>query len=230
MPIRNRVLAALPEKEYERLSTQLEPVELPNGEILFEPDDPISHLYFIDEGMASLVALTEEGQSIEVGVIGKEGVVGFQVIFGADTTQHRVMIQMPGTGLKVKTGGFKEELDKLSVLQNLLMRYNYAMLTQITQSVVCNRFHEIEERLARWLLICHDRAESDELPLTQEFIAIMLGTRRPGVNAAIGVLEKAELIRHARGKVIVTDRKGLEEVSCECYGIVKKEFNRVLSA
>jgi len=179
--------------------------------------------------MTSLVALTEEGQSIEVGVIGKEGVLGFQAVFGGDMMQHRGLVQIPGAALRVKIGKFKEELDPLSVLHNLLMRYNYAMLTQITQSVVCNRFHEVEERLARWLLICHDRAESDDLPLTQEFISIMLGARRPGVNAAIGVLEKAELIHHSRGKVVVIDRQGLEEVSCECYRVAKKEFDRALS-
>jgi CRP-like cAMP-binding protein len=228
--IRNRILAALPEKDYERLLLQLEPVELAHGEVLCEPNDPISHLYFINEGMASLVALTEEGQSIEVGVVGKEGVLGFQAIFGGDMMQHRALVQIPGAALRVKTGKVKDELNPPGILHNLLMRYNYAMLTQITQSVVCNRFHEVEERLARWLLICHDRAESDDLPLTQEFLSIMLGARRPGVNAAIGMLEKGELIHHSRGKVVVIDRQGLEKVSCECYRIAKKEFDRALGA
>jgi CRP-like cAMP-binding protein len=227
--VQNRILAALPKKEYERLFPQLEPVKLPHGEILYEPDDSVSHIYFVNEGMASLVSVTEEGQNIEVGVIGKEGMIGFRVVLGVDTTQNQVIVQMPGSAFKMKTKEFKAELNRLGVLQNLLLRYTQAMLTLVTQAVVCNRFHQVEQRLARWLLISHDRAESDELLLTQEFLAIMLGVHRPGVNVAAGMLEKAGLIRHSRGKVTVMNRQGLEAASCECYGIVKKGFDWFLS-
>jgi CRP-like cAMP-binding protein len=228
-PLENRTLAALPAKEYRRLAPDLEPVELALSEILYEPDDSISHVYFVNSGMASLVSVTEEGKSIEVGIIGKEGVVGFQMVLEATTINDRVLIQTPGTAMRMKAKAFKDELDRMGLLQTILRRYTKAQMIQVRQSVVCNRFHVVEKRLARWLLISCDRTGLDVLPLTQEFLSLMLGASRPDVNVAAVALQRAGLISHTRGTVTILDREGLESASCECYRVIKKEFDWFLN-
>ncbi len=228
-PLENRTLAALPKEEYQRLVPNLEPVELALSEILYEPDDSISHVYFLNSGMASLVSVSEEGKSIEVGIIGKEGVVGFQMVLEAKTINDRVLIQTAGTALRMKAKLFKEELNRKGLLHTILLRYTQAILIQIRQSVVCNRFHIVEKRLARWLLTSSDRTGLDDLPLTQEFLALMVGSSRPDVNVAAGALQRAGLIRHTRGNVTILNREGLESTSCECYRIIKKEFDWFLN-
>ena len=228
-PFQNSILAALPKKEYQRLASEFEPVELAHSEILYEPDDSISHVYFLNSGMASLVSVTDEGKSIEVGIIGREGMVGFQIVLEASTINDRVLIQTQGTAVRMRADIFKDELTRQGLLHTLLLRYTQAQMIQIRQSVVCNRFHLVEKRLARWLLTSCDRTGLDDLPLTQDFLSLMLGASRPDVNVAAVALQRAGLIRHTRGKVTILNREGLESVSCECYRIIRKEFDWFLS-
>jgi CRP-like cAMP-binding protein len=227
---RNKILAALPGKEYDRLLPHLTPVSLPQGKTLYEMEDRIRYVYFVNTGVVSLVTHLKEGAGVEVGLTGNEGMVGIPIALGDDVSPNQAIIQIADGAMRMGADALREELKGGGLLQTLLLRYALALLKQVSQSAACNRSHHVAERLARWLLSCHDRVEGDELRLTQEFIAEMLGTRRAGVSEAAGILQGAGLIRYSRGHITVTDREGLEEFACECYGVVKAEYDRLLGA
>lgn len=228
-PTDNRILDALSQNDYHHLFASLEPINLPRGEILQRPDQPIAYSYFVTDGVISVVAWTEEGGSVEVGIVGREGMVNIESFLGADTTAYQFGVQIAGNALRMKTDVFQNESNRIGPLQVLMRRFTQLLFNQVMQSVVCNRFHNVEERLSRWLLMCQDRLRSDELALTQEFLAQMLGSRRAGVSVATGILQKAGVIHHHRGRITVLDRQGLESTACECYGINKDEFDKYLS-
>ena len=224
----NRILNALPPQEYERLSAYLEPVSLPLGEVLCHPDETITHVYFPNHGTVSLISNFEDGSSVEVGMVGNEGMFGVCVFLGSISTPLEAIVQLPGDGLRMRTSVLKREFKKCGQLQDVLLRYTQAFITQIAQTAACNRIHPMEGRLAKWLLMCEDRANSKKLELTHEFIAQMLGARRAGVTETAGGLKSKGLIDYRRGHVSIIDRQGLESVTCECYLIVKKEFARLI--
>ena len=225
----NKILKALPLDEYERLSADLEPVSMPVGEILCHPDEPITHVYFPNRGTVSLVSNFDDGKSVEVGMVGNEGMFGVCVFLGSITTPLLAQVQLPGDGLRMRRDALKREFKKGGQLQDLLLRYTQAFITQIAQTAACNRAHPMEERLSKWLLMCEDRANSKELELTHEFIAMMLGARRAGVTEAAGNLKSRGLIDYRRGHLTILDRQGLESVTCECYPVIKKEFGRLIT-
>ena len=228
LPIANRILAQLPAEEYERLSPHLEPVTLALGDVLHYPQSPITHVYFPNRGTVSVIATFEDGGGVEVGVVGNEGMFGLNVVLGSLTTPHEAIVQLPGDALRMTVSVIAEEFKKGGQLHDLLLRYTQAFIIQLAQTAACNRSHPISGRLARWLLMSHDRAMTDELLLTHEFIAVMLGTRRAGVSEAAGKLQSDGLIKYRRGHIQIVDRKGLESTTCECYPIVKREFDRLL--
>ncbi len=223
----NKILAALPAKEYERLLSQMEQVSLPLGEVLYETGDNIRDVYFPNLGVVSLVTHMEKGASVEVGMIGREGLVGISVVLGDGIAPNQAIMQIAGGAMRLSANALEKELSQGGQLQPLLLRYIQTLLMQVSQTAACNRTHHVGERLARWLLTCQDRVESNELRLTQEFIAEMLGTRRSGVSEAAMLLQAAGLIRYARGHITILDRERLEEYACECYEVVKKEFDRL---
>jgi CRP-like cAMP-binding protein len=227
-PTGNRILNQLPPEEYERLSPHLEPVTLSLGNVLHYPQDPVSHVYFPNCGTVSVVATFADGGGIEVGLVGNEGVFGINVVLGSVTTPHEALVQLPGDGVRASSDVLQEEFKRGGQLQDLLLRYTQAFIVQISQTAACNKAHPLDGRLTRWLLMTCDRAMGDELELTHEFIAVMLGTRRAGVTEAAGRLQDAGLIRYRRGHVTILDRQGLEAATCECYAVVKKEFHRLL--
>lgn len=227
-PNANRILSQLPPEEYERLLPYLEPVTLSRGDVLHYPQEPVSHVYFPNSGTVSVVATFADGGDIEVGLVGNEGVFGINVVLGSVTTPHEAVVQLPGDGVRASSDVLRREFKRGGQLQDLLLRYTQAFIVQIAQTAACNKVHPLDGRLARWLLMTCDRATSGELELTHEFIAVMLGTRRPGVTEAAGKLQDAGLIRYRRGRVTVLDRRGLEATSCECYPVVKREFDRLL--
>lgn len=229
-PPQNKILAALPSEEYDRLLPRLTPVPLPLGESLYETEDRIKYVYFVNTGIVSLVTHLKEGSGVEVGLVGNEGMVGLSIALGDDVSPSQAIVQIADGAMRMEAAALREELKGGGRLQPLLLRFTMAMLRQVSQSAACNRSHHVAERLARWLLTCYDRVEGDELRLTQEFIAEMLGTRRAGVSEAAGILQGAGLIRYTRGHITVTDREGLAEFSCECYGVVKAEYDRLLGA
>jgi CRP-like cAMP-binding protein len=210
------------------LRAQLEPVPLPHKQTLSNPGAPIDHVYFPQEGMVSLVQPLQEAM-IEVGMIGKEGFVGVPVLLGADTSPLEAMVQIPGSALRIEASAFREEARRSTALSGLLLRYAQALQVQISLSAACNGRHTLPERLARWLLTARDRAPSDELPLGHEFLSMMLGVRRAGVTVALGTLKTAGLIRNTHGRVTIVDRHGLEATSCECYRVVRNEYERLLA-
>ena len=227
--IKNRLLSALPDSEYERLLPHLEQVSFTLKQILYMPNEPIDYVYFPNSGIISLVNLMEDGGTVEVATVGNEGMVGLPLLLGADRMMAQAITQMVGDALRMKADVFKREVTPASPLYSLLLRYTQALMNLISQSVACNRLHSIEERCCRWLLLCQDRVDSDEFPLTQEFLAQMLGVRRASVSVVAAILQKAGLIRYRRGKITILDRFGLEATSCECYHIVKQELDRLLS-
>jgi CRP-like cAMP-binding protein len=227
-PIRNRLLAALPASEYQRLIPHLQLVKLPHHEILYRPNESITHVYFPHQAVISLITTMENGSTIEVGLVGSEGMVGIPVILGGNITIYETQVQVPHDAMRMDANVLKTEFLQGGELQKLLLRYCQALLTQISQSVACNRFHTIEARLARWMLLVQDSTELDELPLTQEFIAEMLGTRRSGVTVAAGTLQQAGMLRYSRGKITIVNREALEATACECYRVISNEFSRLL--
>jgi CRP-like cAMP-binding protein len=229
-PPQNKILAALSGEEYDRLLPRLTPVSLPLGESLYETEDRIRYVYFVNTGVVSLVTHLKEGSGVEVGLAGNEGMVGLSVALGDDVSPSQAIVQIADGAMRMEANVLREELKAGGLLQPLLLRYALALLKQVSQSAACNRSHHVAERLARWLLTCLDRVEGDELRLTQEFIAEMLGTRRAGVSEAAGILQGAGLIRYSRGHITITDRGGLEEFACECYGVVKAEYDRLLGS
>jgi len=224
----NQLLAALPEADYQRLIPHLKPVWLSSGQDLHQPGEIIKHVYFPNQAMVSFVSILEDGSTTEVGLVGKEGMVGIPVILGGNCTINNAIVQIEGDAMKMKVDLLKSEFNRGGELQRLLLLYTQALLTQVTQSAVCNCHHTLEQRLARWLLSVQDSIQTNELPLTQEFISQMLGTRRPGVTVAAGNLSRAGMIQYSRGKINILNREQLESAACECYGIVKAEFIRLL--
>lgn len=228
MQSENRLLTGLPAEDYQRIVPHLEDVSLRYQQILHNAGEAIEYVYFPTQAMLSAVSIMQDGSIIEVGVVGKEGVVGMPVCWGGNKAVHQVVVQIPGRALKMAATILKTEFDRGGGLQKLLLRYTQALYTQAGQSAACNRLHTLEERLARWLLTVSDRIDSEALPLTQELLAQMLGTRRSGVTVAAGTLSRAGIIRYSRGKITVTNRGMLESASCECYQVIKDEFNELL--
>ena len=227
--IKNQLLSALPREEYERLLPNLEAVSLTPKQIIYAPNESIEYVYFPNNGIISLVNFTEDGSTVEAATVGNEGMAGIAVLLGADRMISEAVSQVPGDGLRMKTVVFKREVTPGSPLHNLLLRYTLALLNLISQSVACNRQHSVEQRCCRWLLLCQDRVQSNEFPLTQEFLSQMLGVRRASVSVVAAILQRAGLIRYSRGKITILDRQGLEASSCGCYRVVKDEFDRLLS-
>jgi len=225
-PIANKLLAALPRKEYQALQSQLEEIPLVFEDIIYRPEVVISDVYFPNSGVISLLAGLNERTTLEVGLVGKEGMLGLAVFMGAKASQNRAVVQGTGTAMKMKASAFRRECNNGGDLPRLLRRYTSSLLTQITQTAVCNQFHSVEERLARWLLMTHDRMATDEFQLTQEFLSNMLAVRREAVNKAAGKLQKLKLITYSRGRLTVLDRAGLEANACSCYEIITRESTR----
>lgn len=227
-PCQNRLLAALPEDEYARLLPHLEWFPLPLGESLGEPGILMRHVYFPATGIVSLLYVTEEGASTEIAVVGNEGMVGVPVFMGGDTTLSRAVVQSAGHAYRLQGRLLKDEFQRAGSMQLLLLHYTQALMTQMAQTAVCNRHHSLDQQLCRWLLLSLDRLSSNDLVMTQELIANMLGVRREGVNEAAGNLHKAGLIEYCRGHITVLDRAGLEARVCECYAVAKRETDRLL--
>ncbi len=223
----NRILAALPAADYARLQPHLEPVELPLGLIVFESGTKLRHLYFPASGIVSLLYAMENGASTEIAVIGNEGAVGIALFMGGESTPSRAVVQSAGHGYRLHAAALKTEFALGGLLQHLLLRYTQSLIAQMTQTAVCNRHHSVDQQLCRWLLLSLDRLPSNELAMTQELIANMLGVRREGVTEAAGRLQEAGLIRYSRGHITVLDRPNLEKRVCECYAVVKREMDRL---
>jgi CRP-like cAMP-binding protein len=227
-PRQNQLLAALPLTQYQRWLPHLEYVSLPLGKVLYESGIVLSHVYFPTSAIVSLLYVTESGACAEIAVVGFEGLVGISLFMGGNSTPSRGVVQSAGLGFRLKAEVMKEEFNQAGPVLHLLLRYTQALITQMTQTAVCNRHHSLDQQLCRWLLLSLDRLPCNELVMTQELIANMLGVRREGVTEAALKLQKDGLIRYARGHIWVLDREGLEERVCECYGVVKKEYNRLL--
>ena len=225
---RNLMLAQLPDAEYETLAKFLVPVDLPLEMRLSEPNEPIEYVYFLNSGLISTDALTEKGESVEVGVIGREGFAGLPALLDQPQMSHSVLMQGAGEGLRIRSSILRDQFVKGGVLQRLVHTFAYLQFVQVTQSVLCNRMHEVDARLARWLLTSADRMESESLNLTQEFLAQMLGVQRSTVTVAAGDLQRAGLIGYSRGKIHILDRVKLARTACECYQIVSSSYQRVL--
>jgi CRP-like cAMP-binding protein len=228
-PKENQLLAALPPAVLKRWQRSLEDVELPLGEVLYEPGGVLSHVYFATTAIVSLLYVMEDGASAEIAVVGREGLVGISLFMGGESTPSRAVVQSAGIGLRMKAATLKNELARSGPVMRLLLRYTQALITQMAQTAVCNRHHSLDQQLCRWLLLSLDRLSGHELVMTQELIANMLGVRREGVTEAALKLQRAGLIRYTRGRISVLDRAGLERRSCECYAVVKKEYDRLFS-
>ncbi|MCB1885420.1 MAG: Crp/Fnr family transcriptional regulator [Geminicoccaceae bacterium] len=226
--VQNGLLAALPPAAFTRLAPHLQPVELRLRQILNATDQPIEHAYFVESGLTSMIALLEEGGSVEVGIVGREGVVGLPLVLGDDRADKDAMVQLAGSALRLPAAVLCRAFDETDSLRDLLLRYMQAFHVQVSQTAACNGRHVLEERLARWLLMTHDRAGGDAFLITQEFLADMLGVRRAGVTVAAGILQRAGVIRYGHGRLAVLDRAGLEAASCECYGVARRRFERLL--
>jgi CRP-like cAMP-binding protein len=228
-PRQNHLLAALPEADYERLLPQLEPVALPLGWALYESGSPQEYVFFPTDSIVSLLYVMQDGSSAEIAVAGNEGVVGISLFMGGETTPSRAVVQSAGHGYRLRASVLKTEFAQGGDLQHLLLRYTQALITQMAQTAVCNRHHTVEQQLCRWLLLSLDRLPTNQLSMTQELIANMLGVRREGVTEAAGKLQAEGLIHYSRGKITVLDRPKLEARVCECYAVVKRESDRLLS-
>jgi CRP-like cAMP-binding protein len=229
-PQHNHLLAALPPAERERIYPHLELVRMPLGMALYESGDVLRHVYFPTDSIVSLLYVLENGASAEIAVVGNEGLIGVALFMGGETTPSRAIVQSAGHAYRLIDQELKIEFHRNSAMQLLLLRYTHALITQMAQTAVCNRHHSVDQQLCRWLLLSLDRLSSNQLTMTQELIANMLGVRREGVTDAAGKLQKLGIIRYARGQITVLDRARLEQLSCECYGVVKKETDRLLVA
>ena len=227
-PEQNHLLNVLPASDRERLFPKLELVPLPLGDVLYESGSRLSHIYFPTDSIVSLLYVMEDGASAEIAVVGNEGIVGVSLFMGGETTPSRAVVQSAGHAYRLKAQLLKQEFNRTGPMMHLLLRYTQALITQMAQTAVCNRHHSVDQQLCRWLLLSLDRLPSNELTMTQELIANMLGVRREGVTEAAGNLQSAGLIKYNRGRITVLDRPGLEARSCECYAVVKKEFDRLL--
>ena len=226
-PRKNQLLAALPDEEWQRWLPQLEFVEMPLGQVVYESGSTLSHVYFPTTAIVSLLYVMENGASAEIAVVGREGIVGISLFMGGESTPSRGVVQSAGQGFRLKAHAIKEEFKRAPVL-HLLLRYTQALITQTAQTAVCNRHHSLKQQLCRWLLLSLDRLEGNQLVMTQELIANMLGVRREGVTEGALNLQKAGLISYSRGRITVLDRTGLEKRTCECYAVVKNEYDRLL--
>ncbi|WP_374674843.1 Crp/Fnr family transcriptional regulator [Ideonella sp.] len=227
-PRQNRLLAALPAAESQRWAAHLEWTRLALGQVLYESGRPLSHVYFPTTAIVSLLYVLEDGASAEIAVVGNEGIVGVSLFMGGESTPSRAVVQSEGEGYKLSARAMKEEFNRAGPAMHLLLRYTQALITQMSQTAVCNRHHSLDQQLCRWLLLSLDRLDGTELVMTQELIANMLGVRREGVTEAALKLQKQGLIRYARGHIQVLDRPGLEARTCECYEVVRKEYARLL--
>ncbi len=227
-PEQNHLLAALPEAERERVFPHLQLVPMPLGRVLYESGDPLLHVYFPVDAIVSLLYVMENGSSAEISVVGNEGLIGIALFMGGESTPSRAIVQSAGYAYRLVARRLKEEFNRHGDMQLLLLRYTQALITQMSQTAVCNRHHSVEQQLCRWLLLSLDRLASNQLIMTQELIANMLGVRREGVTDAAGKLQKLGVIQYARGQITVLDRPQLEKLSCECYAVVKKESDRLL--
>jgi CRP-like cAMP-binding protein len=224
----NRLLASLPNAEWERWSASLEAVDMPLGVVLYEPGITLKYVYFPITSIVSLLYVMENGASAEIAVVGNEGIVGVSLFMGGESTPSRAVVQSGGIGCRLDAQLMKAEFNKAGPVLHLLLRYTQALITQMAQTAVCNRHHSLDQQLCRWLLLSLDRLEGDDLVMTQELIANMLGVRREGVTESALNLQKLGFIRYARGRITVLDRAGLEKRTCECYAVVKKEYDRLL--
>ena len=226
----NRVLASLPAKEYKRLQAHLESIELTFGQVLYEPGKAMRYVYFPIDCLVSLLTAVDKRRTLEVGMVGNEGMAGMPFILGMGVSGVRAIVQGAGTALRMASAPFRIEFDRNPSLQGALYRYTYALMAQVSQTAACNRFHEAEPRLSRWLLMTRDRVGSDEFLLTHEFLAHMLGVRREGVTEAASALKRRKLISYERGNIRILDVRGLKASSCSCYQIVKAVFDRAQGA
>ncbi len=227
-PRQNHLLAALPPSEWERWSPGLELVEMPLGQVLYESGRTLAHVYFPISAIVSLLYVMENGASAEIAVVGNEGVVGISLFMGGGSTPSRAVVQSAGQGYRLSAHNVQDEFGRSGPVMHLLLRYTQALITQMAQTAVCNRHHSLDQQLCRWLLLSLDRLNSSQLVMTQELIANMLGVRREGVTEAALKLQKAGLIKYARGRITVLDRPALEARTCECYAVVKKEYDRLI--
>ncbi len=227
-PLQNHLLAALPAEVRERLFPYLEPMPLPLGKVLYESGDTLHHVYFPTNAIVSLLYVMESGASAEISVVGNEGLIGVAVFMGGESTPSRAIVQSAGHAFRLPGQRLKDEFNRHGEMLLLMLRYTQSLITQMAQTAVCNRHHSIDQQLCRWLLLSLDRLQGNELVMTQELIANMLGVRREGVTEAAGKLQKLGLIEYSRGRITVLDRPGIERLCCECYAVVKKETDRLL--
>jgi CRP-like cAMP-binding protein len=223
----NRLLASLPQTEYARLQSSLKPVTLKKKTVLYHTGDRVQSCYFPTSGIISLLSTTAEGKTVEVGMCGNEGMIDVSVLLQTDVTSYDLIVQTDKEALQIDAGVLKAEFNRGEKLHDLLLRYIYALLCQISQSSVCHHFHTVEQRLARWLLMMRDRLESNAFPLTQDFLAFMVGIPRTNVTMTAGALQQVGLINYRRGMILITDEKGLEETACDCYRIIKKATDEI---
>jgi CRP-like cAMP-binding protein len=224
----NHLFYCIPHVEWERLLPHIEPSELPIGKVLYESVSKMSHVYFPSTAIVSLLYSLENGSSAEIAIVGNEGIIGISILMGGESTSSRAVVQSAGQGYKIKSSIFLEEFNKAGPVMHLLLRYTQALITQMSQTAVCNRHHTLDQQLCRWLLLSLDRLTGNELIMTQELIANMLGVRREGVTEAALKLQRAGLIQYSRGHIKVINRQGLEQRTCECYQVVKTEYLRLL--
>jgi CRP-like cAMP-binding protein len=226
----NQLLRGIPTEEYDRMLTDLRPTRLDFKRVLIEPRETIQHIYFVRDGVASVLATEQSGGDVEVGIIGNEGFVGLPILFGVDLMPYRVIVQAEGDAWRMNADIFRRIIDERAVVRNYFMRFAALYIEQVSQSVACNRLHTLEERCARWLLMTDDRVHSEEFELTHEFIAHMLGVRRAGVTVTLALLQRAEIVRYARGRMTILDRDRLEATSCECYRLSRASRGRIFGA
>ncbi len=228
-PTQNHLLGALPPKDLARLKPYLEPVRMPLGEVMYEAGGQLKHVYFPTTSIVSLLYVMEDGASAEIAVVGNEGILGISLFMGGETTPSRAVVQSEGRGYRLTSQLLKREFNRAGPMMRLLLRYTQALITQMSQTAVCNRHHSVNQQLCRWLLLSMDRLSGNDLTMTQELIANMLGVQRGGVTESAGKLRDAGIIEYSRGHIRILDRERLEGRACECYSVVKKEFDRLLS-
>jgi len=226
--LKNYLLASLPAAEFVRVHSKLEPVSFKLGDVLYESGDKMDNVYFPTTAIVSLLYIMENGATAEIGIVGNDGLIGVSLFMGGDTTTSRAIIQSAGDAFKMKAKDLKDEFARGGAFQEMMLRYTQALMTQISQTAVCNRLHAVEQQLCRWLLLSHDRLDTDKLVMTHDLISNMLGVRREGVTLAAQKLAKRKLIKNVRGTITVIDRQGLEQAVCECYKVVNDEYNRLL--
>lgn len=228
--VRNRILASLPAGEFRALAPRLAPAALAAGEVLYGAEDAVRHVYFVEGGLISLLSTLADGTAIEVSAVGREGLGGLSAVLGGEASAHQAAVQVGGRALRMRADDAREAFQTLPYFRGRVLGYARLTLTQISQTAVCNALHTVEERLARWLLMCGRRLERDALPVTHEFLSHMLGVRRSGVTVATGILQRGGLIRHSRGRIIILDAGGLRDASCECFRVLAEEYDQFLSA